>query len=222
MRSLPLICAAAFLTSSGWAATYTFTTPDYTSTTDFTNCTTGPCMNYTTSMNTSGSFTVATPLGPNLTNSNIASLVTSYSFSDGINTYSNTNPNSRLFEFLVSTDASGNISNTLLALQDWQSGTSPHSANDRIAFLVIDMGSSATNNSYCSHVEPAPSSGVADSCSFLNSDTASSDAFVMTGTWMFAVPTPTLGEWETIFLGGLLVTFALLRLRRRERGRTAA
>jgi hypothetical protein len=37
-----------------------------------------------------------------------------------------------------------------------------------------------------------------------------------------AVPTPTLGEWETIFLGGLLVTLALLRLRRQERRGPAA
>ncbi len=222
MRKLPVVCAAAFLTSSGWAATYTFTSGDYTGISDFTSCTTGPCMNYTTSMSASGSFTVPTPLGPNLNNSNIASQVTSYSFSDGINTYSNTNPNSLVYEFMVSTNANGNISSANILLEDWQSGTSPHIVNDRIAFLQINIaGIAVSNNGHCGNLVTAPS-GVADACNVLDADTATSIAGVLGGTWMLAVPTPTLGEWETIFLGGLLVTFALLRLRRRERGRTAA
>jgi len=223
MRRLALICAAAFLTSSGWAATYTFTGSNYTTTTDFTSCTAGACANFTTSMNLSGSFTVAAPLGTSLVNQNIASQLTSYSFSDGITTFASTDPNSRIFDFVVSTGASGNITSAEIFLEEWQSGASPHMSGDRVALVFIGAGGTtlAYDNASAIFVGTAPS-GVADASTITTPDDATSIANGPSGTWMVSVPTPTLGEWETIFLGGLLVTFALLRLRRQERGTPAA
>lgn len=224
MRRLVLVLAAAFLTSSGWASTtYTFTGTDYTSLSNLTNCTTGPCMNFTTSMTPSGSFTLAAPLGANFVSMDITGRLTAYSFSDGINTYTNTDPNSRIDQFEVSTDASGNINNATIHLQKWQSGVSPHSSGDRFALLDIFGIDVAVNNSLCNGPGTSFASGVPDVCVNGVEDSSTSAAETgVSGTWMLSVPTPTLGEWETILLGGLLVTFALLRLRHQTRGKPAA
>ena len=60
---------------------------------------------YTISDSSSGYFTVASPLAPNLSFSSIS--YTSYSFSDGMQTL--TNLNSRQVPLAISTDGSGNI-----------------------------------------------------------------------------------------------------------------
>lgn len=223
MRRLPLICVAAFLTSSAWATTYTFTGINYDTLGNFSSCTAGSCMNFTTSMKPSGSFTVATPLGANLSLSNIASQLTAYSFSDGITTYTNSDLKSRVFEFEVSTDASGNITVTRIELQEWQLAGTTHSSGDRYAYMELGTFELVLNNDVCALVGASPFSGVSDSCTADAPDSSTSFADnVQTGTWMTVVPTPTLGEWETIFLGGLLVTIALLRLRRQEPSSKAA
>ena len=227
MKNLPSICIALFMTTTAWASvTYTFTGANYTSTTNFTACTTGPCANYTTSMMVTGSFTLASALGANVSNQNIASLITAYSFSDGINTYTNTDPNSRIYEALVSTNASGNITSSDLLLEEWQSGTSPHSVGNRFAYIFIIGTTNAlgNNNEGCASVgTTSPSSGVADVCNAVNPDTASSSASGPSGTWGGgSTAVPTLGEWGTICLVGLLVGFAVLRLRRQERQVQAA
>ncbi len=223
MRRLPLIWAAAFLTSSGWAATYTFTGIDYNITTNFSNCLVGTCTNFAVSMKVSGSITVPVPLGANFAFSDITSQISSYSFSDGVTTYTNTDPNSRVYQFAAGTGANGNINLVNIQLQEWQSGSSPHSSGDRYAFIIIVGGNfnHAVNNDRCTAVGASPA-GVPDTCGIQSTDTGTSSAFGSSGSWTVSVPTPTLGEWETIFLGGLLVTLALLRLRHQARRTPAA
>ncbi len=62
---------------------------------------------YTTMMRVTGQFTVAVPLAPNLPFTDITALVTSYSFSDGVQTL--TEANSVLLFFSVRTDVTGAI-----------------------------------------------------------------------------------------------------------------
>lgn len=104
-----LICASlALLANFAFATTYTYTGPQYTTATGL----------YTTSMRVAGNFTTASPLPANMPITNIgpsggSNLVTSWSFSDGVSTYTDATtvvlyglPN----HFAISTDATGNVS----------------------------------------------------------------------------------------------------------------
>jgi hypothetical protein len=213
------------------ATTYTYGgAPTYSSITNFTpSCTVGPCANYTSAMAPSGSFTTATPLAANLSNVDIAALVTSFSFNDGINTY--TSPNGRIITFHVYTDASGvPTASTTIEIQEWTTGSSPHASGDRFSDFSMDFDVTATNNIGCTGV--GTSGGTADACissggTDSNSSTASNtDA----GTWAIAggpppppkasttvTPVPTLSSWGVCALAMLVVMVGWLRLRRNRR-----
>lgn len=179
------------------ATTYVYTGLNYNSVTDFTPpCTTGPCSNYTMSMKASGYFTTATPLPPNLVGSTIAaSDVTSYSFSDGINTYTNTDPNARIHRIqALTTDASGRLTGYQIMFELWQSGTSPHAVNDRFAYVYVTTSASFTrNNDVCSLVGNSYI-GVPDSCNSNATDSQTSVASSnVPGTWTVPPSAPTIG-----------------------------
>jgi hypothetical protein len=229
---------AAMAATSAWASTtYTFSSSNYSTLTNFTSCVTGPCANYTAAMSLSGSFTIATALPPNFNVSppgaiDLTPQLISYSFSDGINTYANTNPNTRIYQFVVTTDSAGNINVSSILLELWQSGSLPHSVGDRVS-LWNSNGPSinvADNDLSCTSVGGGTSSGMTDVCLLAITDTSSSSARATQGSWTGGgtggggggggtPPTtvPTLGEWGMIILTGLLVGFAWLRLRRQDR-----
>src|SRR5215469_14332604 len=88
---------AAMVATSAWASTtYTYTGTNYTLITNFTSCTTGPCANFTGAMSVSGSFTLAAALPANFSLQDITPQLVSYSFSDGITTFANSDPNVRI------------------------------------------------------------------------------------------------------------------------------
>jgi hypothetical protein len=101
---------------------------------------------------------------------------TSFSFTDGLNTYSSANPNVRGNLFQVSTDAAGNIilsGSDYIRITLWQTGSSPHAVGDRVASIDYNTGSLfATNNSPCPTV-------IADRCSYgtPTPDASTSQAF---------------------------------------------
>jgi hypothetical protein len=81
------------------ATTYQFTSPTYTFASG----------SYTTAMRLTGTLTTAVPLPPNMPYSSVEPLATSWSFFDGLVTYTNLNTSD--FEgFFVATDANGDIS----------------------------------------------------------------------------------------------------------------
>jgi hypothetical protein len=94
---------------------------------------------------------------------NITSQVTNFSFTDGLNTFSSANPNMRVGAFFVQTDAGGNVTIADLSGWLWQTGSTPHSSGDRVAFMQIDTPDLAYNNGSCPAVGPT-FSGVPDSC----------------------------------------------------------
>lgn len=108
----PLSCALWVLTAllavtsaANATSIYSYTGSNYTSINDL-----GPPGVYTTSMSISGSFTTATALAANLTDVNVFSGVTAFSFMDGRLTYTEAGPfHVPSILFRVSTDAAGAI-----------------------------------------------------------------------------------------------------------------
>lgn len=198
--------------------TYTATVSSYTSVSNFISCPAGQtCENYTTSMSQSGSFTVSTPLAPNLLNSNIAAMVTSYSFSDGINTYSSTELDSRLNQIRVTTDGSGVITNAVINLVKWLSGANgSHVSGDRYSFILL--GTQSVNNQTCNVVENSPE-GDSETCFTSAGNQGASVALGGVVTWSSAVastaiqPIPTLSEWAMIIMASLMAFFAIRKVR---------
>jgi len=185
-------------------------------------CTVGTCASYTTAMRVTGSFTTAGPLAANLTLANIASLVTSYSFNDGVNTIADGDPDARVVRFRVSTNGSAGITAEDIQLQQWETGSSPHAVGDRFdSILLAPAGDTAVNNFSCDVVGTAPSSGVADSCIDPSSDENTSTAGALgAGTWTVlggGVPiaaVPTLSTWAMGLLALLLAGLAAAKVGR--------
>jgi hypothetical protein len=219
------LIAFALLGAQAQAVTYAVTsTSNYTSVTDYTSpCTTGPCTNYTTSESISGSFDVPTALAPNLSNADIHAAVTAYSFTDGINTYASTDPSVRTSVFRLSTDGSGNITvaTTLILVERWLTGTSPHAVNDRIAIVSIGGALAFTrHNLFCTGVGPS-GTGMPDSCYQASQDTSTSSASGAALTMAAqaapaVVNVPTLSEWGMLILSTLLAVGTLLAMSRRK------
>ena len=217
------LALAALLGASFWAhaqpTTYVATsTGNYTTATNFTACGTPPCQNFTTAMSVSGAFTTAAPLAANLAAFNVAPLLTSYRFSDGLTTYSSADPGSRIFAFRVTTNGSGAITTVSMTLERWLSGASPHAVGDRVSMLQASTAM-ALHNWRCSAVGMSPT-GTADSCTASSLDTSGSRASPFTLTWALALPPtsaasiPTLSQWGVVLLAGLMGLFAFVPMRR--------
>lgn len=212
-----LAAAAALLMAPGiWAATYTYTGGNYYSVTNYTTCGTGTCANFTTSMRITGSFTTSAPLAANLSLQNVAAQVTSYSFSDGVTTFANSDSNTRLYQILVDTDGSGRVTWASVLLELWRTGTSPHAAGNRLDFLFSDGSDDFGHvNVPCLTTGSSPA-GVADSCTSYLADASSSTAMGFTGSWATPSAVPTLSGWGSVLLlAALLGSAGWVMARRR-------
>ena len=216
-RSL-LLVAALCVSPDVSATTYVYSGAPYTLVQNFTNpCGVGPCASYALGERISGQFTTFAPLAPNLVNQNVFPSVTSYSFADGVDVYSSANPNSRVDNFVFSTDASGTITSWNVIIMSWQTGTSPHAAGDRLArFDLISSTPDVTeNNTPCAAVVTAPS-GVTDACVVFQPDTSTSFGDALTfGTWSVSLqqPIPTLSKWTMLLLLALMAGVGMRALR---------
>jgi hypothetical protein len=219
-RQAALALVLAGMSVPAYSATYVYTGSNYATVVDHTTCTAGTCADYTTSMSVNGSFTTAAALGPNLSALEIAPLVNSYSFSDGLNTYTSGDPNGRIYEFRVSTDGSGAIvaTGTTITLHTWTTGSSPHAAGDRFDEMSIRaVGDVASNNLTCAGAGTS-SSGVPDTClgTAVNTDLSNAFNFVA-GAWVVsvgAVEVPTLSIWGLTALGSIFLALGVGLLRR--------
>jgi len=199
--------------------TYLYSSPFYALVNNNSTCTVGTCASYTTAMRITGSFTTAGPLAANLALANIASLVTSYSFNDGVNTIANTDPDARIVAFQVTTDGSAGITAEDIRLQQWETGSSPHAVGDRFDTILLETTvASVVNNFSCVVIGNAPSSGVADTCSVPANDENTSAAGVFgAGTWTVSegvAVVPTLSTWAMVLLAMLLAGLAAARVGR--------
>lgn len=214
-KAVALLALTACAHGNAWAATYSFSGPNYLPghIDDFTAapCAAGSqCANFTTAMRQQGSFTTAVALQPNLANANIAALITSYSFSDGLTQYTSGGSNDYLLFAQVSTDNMGNIVAQNIILGKWQ--TASHGVADRVDSIAVNNISG--HNALCDAVTP---SGV---CNLDHNDTSSSAAAAFTNngwttTQAAATAVPTLSEWSLLLLAALL---GVAGLRQRRKG----
>lgn len=220
---ISLCCAAATFFSAGVkAATYNVTsTGNYTTTSNFTApCAVGTCANYTSAMNVSGTFDVPT-LAPNLTNSNIATTVTAFSFNDGVNTYASTDPNVRKYQFVVTTNASGVLTSARVLVEKWLTGARPHTAADYFSFVLINGASVnlVVNNTKCSIIGIG-GDGDVDACISNGGGTQQGTAEGATVAYSVGAPPaaasiPTLNEYALLLLASLVAGFGTWQLRKR-------
>lgn len=187
---LPIL-TSFFLATSPWAqtTTYTYVGPDATTFVNFTApCGTGPCANFPPGTHLTGQFTTAAPLSANLPGNNISAQVTSFSFTDGLNTYSSADPDVRVYNFTVATDAGGNvtlINTSQIVVERWQTGSSPHAAGDRYSLAMIwtgTLGGVSHNNAGCTKVGVSIV-GAPDTCTTEAPDVSTSTASAPKGTW---------------------------------------
>ena len=202
-----LILCGFFGLATAQVSQYTVIAPPYTEVFDFTPpCPDGQmCANFTPAMGHSGSFTVASPLAPNLAFQDISSLLTAYSFSDGINTYSSTDVNSRIYLFAVETDAQGQVTDAQIFLERWLTGTNgAHVPGDR--FSIMALGLIGYHNAICAEVAASPSNGTELCAELTNEDEALSAAGYSGPSlaWSRAslsdqiVSVPTLSQWALL------------------------
>lgn len=220
-----LMLLVALVAMPTLAATYTYTGPLFSTITNHTTCTVGICADYSGSMRVTGFFTTAAPLASGLVGSNVTTLVTSYSFNDGVNTIASSDANARLYDVIVSTSGTGAITAWNFAVQRWTTNNpGPHVVNDRQNAIIIDSAvfDAAFNNAQCIDVTPQPPPVAADSCFASVTTTDGSSARASTiGAFALQVASsiaiPTLSAWNIMGLGALVMLCGLFRLRRSKR-----
>lgn len=206
MLAKPLFFLLAMLVSAAASsATYVYTGPYYTSADGI----------YTTSMRITGAFTTVNPLPPNLSNVEIGpygqNLVTSWSFNNGVTTFTNGNSGPTLASlmggvnggFVVSTDPAGNITGFVIGLQ------SP--ANTLRDVDVVVFRTSTLPELYYTSNLPA--------CPFIMCAGPDSSGWaVISGSFTTLQPTaiPTLSGGGVLLLLGLMAVSTALYLRRKS------
>ena len=210
------IAVAALLALPALADTYTFTGTNYTSA--YLSAP-GPTGGFTAAMRPTGSFTTSAPLPPNMPLTAIGpgaspELVTAWSFSDGMNTF--TNANSGLIyglpqQFAVATDAAGQITDFSIILIRPRP---PHTVGQVVQTLTIEtLQALAVADAQCQFV-------ASDQCrSIAHAGTLASALGPGGGTWVrVAAPAavPTLSLVGLAAMGAAVAGMAGWARRRRR------
>lgn len=188
LKKLWMTVMVLALAPAAWAtATYSITTVNY-------STVTGTPAYYTTAMHTSGSFTMANTLAPDLDRVNVVGQITAFSFDDGAgNVITQANATARYFTF--STDSTGAITDYDVDLA--VSGSPSRS----IRLYTSDFGrvvvsyNGKTGSRY----------GNPGDFTVSVTDNPASPASV-----------PTLSEWALITLAGLMLAGVALQQNRRR------
>ena len=199
-----------FACSAHAAVTYTVTSGPYSAGTGTLDGT------YSGSMSLTGQFTLDSPFQPNLSNYDFLALVTSYSFHDGVHTYSQ--GNSMLIPgILVSTAPSGQV--TFLEMNVIAAPPPPHSTNpatlmDYVAFEFLNSG-----GSYVFALDGGPCSAlVGNMCSEIDGASAlglvSLDLAINLDWEISSTAIPTLSQYGLLILVLLMLGLGITRFRR--------
>ena len=140
-------------------------------------CPDGGCFKYSTTDEGTGSFTVSAPLAANLSNTDISTAVTNFSFSDSHNTYSNSDPKVRINVFSVTTDSSGALTSWRIGLQRYPNLASIGQRVDTFFIAPFPpIGDFFENNDLCTAqgATPGTAASPADTCSIRSFDAETS------------------------------------------------
>jgi len=213
-----LLAVVVLLTASPAQAltTYTFSGPTFDTIDNHSTCVVGTCAEYTTAHRVTGTIITASVLNPNLGLQDISGLVSSWTFSDGVNTIASTQPAARVGQIHASTDGAGNITSVSLNVYLWQAlpPTLDGTANERFnSITILDFVplNVATTNARCTEV-----SGLDCSLFANNTDSSTGQKSAM-GTWTTGSTQsiPTLSEWGQLIAFALVAGIGALALHRR-------
>lgn len=220
MKKYLAFLAAALIQASAWAATYTYVGPPYSAANlhNYTNCIPGfgSCGAYTAAMAQTGSLSVAVPLPGSLNFTDITAQITSFSFSDGLTTYSSGDPQVTLVSVMATTV--GGVLDFDVTVQRWQT-PAPHAQGDHIDTMSVHVAGG--HNAEC-QTSPVLTAQGATMCgtTYVGDVYSSWHDSNAAGVWTLAavppaVPTsvPTLSEWGWILLAGLLGALGLRQRR---------
>ena len=182
---------------------------------DVSNCfspMSGLCQNYTTQMRAEGFFRTSAPLPPNLGNADIKPFVSGYAFNDGIRSFNQNDPESRVTFAGASTDAAGNLTALTFVATRWLSGTDPHANSDRVAVFFYSRGQvGAYSDAVCTSPISAPEGG-ANICQSVTTDGRTSAAAVQGVTIAVDASTASVAQVPTLSFWGLIALCLLLSL----------
>jgi hypothetical protein len=179
---------------------------------------------FTTSMRISGTFTTATPLPPNMLLTSIgpegSNLVTAWSFSDGIDTFTKSNSLTLYGNPIyldVATDASGNISAYSIGFQKPLPTNTVGQLMDAIAFANGSFNQATTQSpcvaitgNICTSIDVAGTGNVSET---------ENGQFVTLSDTTTAVPLPALGWNPLIAMAVVLCAAGIVAVRRRGHDR---
>jgi hypothetical protein len=221
VRNLSIVISMFFTFSAhAGEVTYTVATGTYGSA-EFGAGTSGT---FSDSMSTSGSFTLDSPLAPNLSSYDFSGMVTSYSFNNGVDTF--TSGNSVLYpgEVTVFTDASGEITDIEVGII---SPPPPHLTSPAtvVDFMAFDWEGGAlgdvdgTDNANCILVingfcDNADSSDGAYEAENLPLTLTKSSAPAPTPIPSSTTAVPVMPLWLLAMMGGLVSFFGIRKLQR--------
>lgn len=167
---------------AAFSATYTYNGPNYplVNNSAAAPCGAGVCAQFKATMHLSGNFSTQQPLAVNLPNADIAPLIAAYSFTDGVNTFSNTDPASGLVFATASTDHTGAIVAIYIRATRWQGGA--QALGGRVDIINLPWDTAA--NAICSSLNAV------GTCDAVTLDFANSSYAAAGGTWVGSV-----GSW---------------------------
>ncbi len=237
-RGLAALTVVAGLTLAAPAAAqavYSIQSGTYSAVNNSGPCVIGPCSSYAMSDTVSGTFTVTAPFAPNLTNFDIGPDIQAFSFDDGAVAYESSNPRARIANALISTDATGAITDYRLVFQVLHgTGSTYPVATDsdveaRFSYFLYEGGFAAAgrNNYVCLIRRGDSAASGPGTCGSDNSvvdsypDGSSRWTSGATPTTPVLVsytppPVPTLTEWAMIGLTGLMALGGAVFVQRRR------
>jgi hypothetical protein len=194
------------------AATYTFTTTNYTILVPV-----APNV-FNAGMQITGTLVTSAPVAPNLNYVDITALIVSYSFNDGVHTFTSANSfiNNALNPggFSVQTDAAGNITDAAFLIM---SPLPPQAINGLVNYIAFGDGYAGYDSMTCSGVVGNPATCNAVLFGATASRARASSLSVVTSSGASAAAIPTLSVWSLMALACLTGLFGMSRLRRHRR-----
>lgn len=197
MKRIALIIAvfALLIGNYAYAKTYTYTGDNFTTVSGA----------YTTSMRVTGTLVTSSPIPPNSVGIDISGILTSWSFSDGVQTITSADGEfSPIYPPLVVTDGQGVITDSFLAVFSSPLATTVGGTDDLIAvYLGLSQGAinlvcDSVTDGFCDSYSEPDSYGLAESY----------------GAWGGATSIPTLSQWSLILLALMLGVVGITRARR--------